>query len=122
MKKKLFILVCMAGMTTGCYYDKDELINPGTGNCDTNAVTYSGTVVPLLQASGCLSCHSGAAPSGNISLATYAGVKTVANNGKLYGAINHSPGFSSMPQGGNKMSGCNISKIKAWIDAGSINN
>lgn len=122
MKKTLLILICMAAVTTGCYYDKDELINPGTGNCDTAGVTYNGTVVPSLQASGCLSCHSGGAPSGNISLATYTGVKTVADNGKLYGAINHSPGFSPMPQGGNKMSGCNISKIKAWIDAGSINN
>lgn len=122
MKKTVLILICKVSIITGCYYDKDELINPGTGNCDTAGVTYSGTVVSLLQASGCLSCHSGGAPSGNISLASYTGVKAVAVNGKLYGAINHSPGFSPMPQGGNKMSACNISKIKAWIDAGSINN
>lgn len=115
------MLLC-TGMITGCYYDSEDLLNPGNGNCDTNGVTYNTTVVPLLQASGCLGCHSGGAPSGNISLATHTSVKTVAQNGKLFGAINHSPGFSPMPQGGNKMSSCNIQKIKAWIDAGSINN
>ena len=122
MKKISLILICFSGLITGCYYDKEELLNPGNGTCDTNAVTYNGTVVPLLQSSGCLGCHSGGAPSGNISLANYTSVKAAAQNGKLYGAINHSPGFSPMPQGGNKLSTCNISKIKAWIDAGSINN
>ncbi len=122
MKSILLILVLYTGFITGCYYDKEDILNPGNGTCDTNGVTYNGTVVPLLQASGCLGCHSGGAPSGNISLATYTNVKAAALNGKLFGAINHSPGFSPMPQGGNKMSSCNISKIKAWIDAGSINN
>lgn len=122
MKTKLLILILCAGFITGCYYDKEDVLNPGNGTCDTIGVTYNGTVVPLLQASGCLGCHSGGAPSGNISLASFTSVKAAAQNGKLYGAINHSPGFSPMPQGGNKMSSCNIAKIKAWIDAGSINN
>lgn len=122
MKKILLITILGSGLIAGCYYDSEDVLNPGGGTCDTNGVTYSGTVVPLLQANGCLGCHSGGAPSGNISLATYTSVKAVAQNGKLYGAINHSPGYSPMPQGGNKMSSCNISKIKAWIDAGSSNN
>ena len=116
------MLLIGSGIITGCYYDKQELLNPGNGNCDVSGVTYSGTVVSLLQSGGCLGCHSGGAPSGNISLQTYAGVNAVARNGKLYGAINHSPGFSPMPQGGNKMNSCSVSKIKAWIDAGSPNN
>lgn len=120
--KKVLIILFVTAILTSCYYDNEVLLNPGNGTCDTNGVTYNGTVVTLLQTSGCIGCHSGAAPSGNISLATYANVKAVAQNGKLYGAINHSPGFSPMPQGGSKLSNCNISKIKAWIDAGSINN
>lgn len=122
MKKKIFSMILCSGLITGCYYDSEDVLNPGSGTCDTNGVTYNNTVVPLLQVSGCLGCHSGGAPSGNISLATYTSVKAAAQNGKLFGAINHSPGFSPMPQGGNKMSTCNINKIKAWIDAGSINN
>lgn len=122
MKKIELLLILGISCMTSCYYDKEDVLNPGSGTCDTNGVTYNNTVAPLLQASGCLGCHSGGAPSGNISLANYTSVKVVAENGKLYGVINHSPGFSPMPQGGNKMSSCNINKIKAWIDAGSINN
>ena len=106
----------------GCYYDVEEQLYPATGSCDTAGVTYTSTILPLLQANGCTGCHSGGAPSGNISLTDYNNVRTVALNGKLYGAISHSAGFTPMPQGGNKMSSCNINKIKAWIDAGAANN
>ena len=112
-------------MNTGlvsCYYDKEELLFPDNGACDTSGVTYSATVLPLLQSNGCLGCHSGSAPSGNLSLDGYNNVKTIASNGKLYGVISHSAGFSPMPQGGNKMNACSINRIKAWIDAGSLNN
>lgn len=123
MKRTITILLVTSVIIfTGCYRDIEEELYPPTGNCDTTAVTYTTTVVPLLQSNGCLGCHSGGAPSGNISLDNYNSVKLVAQNGKLYGAISHSPGYPPMPQGGNKLSTCNISKIKAWIDAGSPNN
>lgn len=122
MKKLSFISIVSLMILSGCYRDNEAELYPVTGSCDTTGVTYLATVAPLLQSSGCTSCHSGAAPSGNISLQTYASVRTVAVNGKLYGAINHVAGFSPMPKGGAKMSSCNISKIKAWVDAGSVNN
>jgi hypothetical protein len=34
----------------------------------------------------------------------------------------HSPGFSPMPQNDNKLSECNIAKIKKWIATGAPNN
>lgn len=68
-----------------------------------------------------MSCHAGTGPSGGISLDTYASVKTVANNGRLYGSISHASGYVAMPQSGT-MSSCDIKKIKAWIDAGAPNN
>jgi hypothetical protein len=55
-------------------------------------------------------------------LDTYARVKTVADNGKLMGVITHANGFPQMPKGGNKLSDCNIAKIKKWVDAGAPNN
>jgi hypothetical protein len=122
MKKKIIILVLTSIILSGCYRDVEELLYPDNGNCNTTGVTFSATVVSLLQSNGCMSCHSGGAPSGNISLEGYSHVRTVAQNGKLYGAISHSAGFSPMPQGGNKMSACNINKIKAWMDAGFPNN
>ena len=107
---------------TGCYYDKEDLLYPQSGNCDTANSTYLTVVQPALQSYGCIGCHSGSAPSGNILLNTYANVKSYAQNGKLYGSITHSAGYSPMPQGGNKMNTCMINKIKAWIDAGALNN
>lgn len=122
MKRIIVILFICTSLLAGCYYDVEEELYPPTGNCDTNGVTYTTTIVSLLQSNGCTGCHSGGAPSGNISLNTYAGVQAVAQNGRLYGAIIHSAGYTPMPQGGNKMSACNINKIKAWIDAGAPNN
>ena len=120
--KRIFIPALFATLVVSCYRDNEEDLYPGTGTCDVSNVTYAATVAPLLQSNGCIGCHSGGSPSGNISLEGYSNVRAAALSGKLYGAINHSAGFSPMPKSGAKMSACNISKIKAWIDAGSVNN
>lgn len=122
MKKGIIISLIGFGILTGCYRDNEETLYPANGSCDVSNVTYQQTVALLLQQQGCISCHSGAAPSGNIPLDTYNGVRAVAQNGRLFGTISHTPGYSPMPKGGSKMSICNINKIKAWIDAGSNNN
>ena len=103
-----------------CYYDKADLLYPDTA-CDTAAVKYSTSIVPVLS-SNCISCHGGSTPSAGIGLDTYAGVKTQANNGRLLGAVTHSPNFSPMPKNSNKLSTCNIEKIRIWIAAGAPNN
>ena len=95
--------------------------NSCQNTCDTSNITYSGNIVPLLQNS-CIGCHSGSTPAGNISLNNYSGVFTVAANGKLFGSVNHSPGFSAMPKGGNKLSSCQIDMIRIWTDGGAPNN
>ena len=38
---------------------------------------------------------------------------------KIVGAINHTTGFSAMPQGGDKLEQCDIDFLTAWIDAGA---
>ena len=122
MKSIIILFLFTATVLPACYYDIEEELYPPTSSCDTISVTYTSTVVSLLQSNGCLGCHSGAAPSGNISLEGYNNLRAVAQSGKLYGAISHTQGFSPMPQGGNKMSACAITKIKFWIDAGAPNN
>jgi hypothetical protein len=121
MNKLKFIFIICILTFTGCYYDKEDLLYPA-GNCDTLNSTYSAVVQPALQTYGCIGCHSGPVPSGNILLTSYNAVKTYAQNGKLYGSITHSSGYVAMPQGGNKMNSCTINKIKAWIDSGTLNN
>ncbi len=112
------LLVCLAG----CRYDVADEISP-TGNtpaCDT-LVTYEKIIRPIL-ANNCSQCHSGTAPSANVRLDTYAGTKKVASTGLLLGVVKHSPGFAQMPQGGAKLSDCNISQIDRWIKDESPNN
>jgi hypothetical protein len=92
-----------------------------TGACETENISYSGFVAPLLT-NTCVGCHSGGSPSGGITLNTHAGVQAVALNGRLFGAISHASGFQPMPRGGNKLSQCTIDKIKGWIDDGAPNN
>lgn len=106
----------------GCYYDKEEELYGLPAPCEVGPVTYTATVRNILTAYGCIGCHAGSNPSGNISLQEHAGVRAVAANGKLLGAINHNTGFSPMPMGGNKMTSCDIDKIKAWVDGGALNN
>jgi hypothetical protein len=66
--------------------------------------------------------YLGSSPAGGFSLATYNGVKAKVTDGRLYGAVAHQAGFSSIHKGGSKLSDCNISKFKAWIDQGDLNN
>jgi Fe-S cluster biogenesis protein NfuA len=96
-------------------------IDCNVGGCDTANVTFSGTIVPILQGN-CIGCHSAPVGSGGVILTTYADVLTVVNNGKLWGAVNFSPGFIGMPYNGSKMNDCNIAKIRIWINAGAPDN
>lgn len=119
----LVLLIALVSVTSSCYYDIEEQLYPANGNCDTTAaVNYSSTVKAILSNNNCMGCHSGAGASGGINLDTYTGVSAVVQNGKLYGSISRLPGYSPMPQSGNKMSNCDILKIKKWIDSGSPNN
>lgn len=103
-------------------------INQGAKNtvdcgeaCDENIFTYSGAVRPILDLH-CTGCHGGSFPDAGIDLTTYPGVKTVADDGSLVGAISWTAGFSRMPKGGDKLSDCNISQVTKWVNAGALNN
>ncbi len=103
-----------------CYYDKSDLLYPNTA-CDTAAVKYSTSVLPILS-SNCINCHGGATPSAGISLDSYAGVKMQVDNGRLWGAVSHSASYSPMPKNSNKLNNCSLEKIRIWIAAGAPNN
>ena len=111
---------------SGCYYDNEEYLYPETANCVTDNMSYSNDVWPVISAS-CTGCHSGANPGGGISLENYTDVSAsgaieAGNYGSLYGAISHASGNTPMPKNGNKLSDCTISRIKAWIDQGMLDN
>ncbi|ACU63798.1 c-type cytochrome [Chitinophaga pinensis] len=135
MKKVFFSLIavaiaCSALIVSCSKSNEQDITNPpgngggngGGGNtCDTVNMKYAADVLPILQAN-CYSCHGNGNVSGGVSLGSYASVKTQADNGNLVGTITHAAGYPAMPQGGAKLSDCNINKIKAWIARGAQNN
>lgn len=93
-----------------------------TSSCDTTGITYSKTIVPILQ-TNCTGCHSGSAPAGGgVDLTSYPHVTAQVTSGKLWGDISHTAGFNAMPLGGSQLSACDLNKIHAWIAAGAPNN
>jgi hypothetical protein len=103
------------------WINQGALNNSCSGDCDTLNVTYSGTILPLLQ-SFCIGCHNSVSAGGNIMLNSYAGAQTVALNGKLFGSVNHDAGFYAMPKNSNKLPQCKIDEIRIWVNNGAPNN
>lgn len=117
------VAICLLGMLMlpACTFDNEEELGIKPVTCDTNDVSYSQTVVPLLNGSyGCVGCHSGNGASAGVRLDSYDEV--VRWQDRMLGSIRHDAGFSRMPRGGGKMTDCEISQIEAWIGAGSPNN
>lgn len=116
----LLIVVCLIVFQSSCYYDKEELLYPPI-NCDTVAISYASKVKPILETS-CFACHSEAIQQNGIDLETFDQLKNYALNGSLLGSIKHARGYSAMPQGGSKLSTCDIAAIESWIKAGTPQN
>ena len=101
-------------------------INQGALNnycdgCDTTAVTYAKSILPLLSAK-CKGCHQGVNAGGGINIVTFADAYALAQNGSLYGTVSHTGTWSPMPKGSSKLPDCDIAKIRIWVEAGSPNN
>ena len=117
----------MAPMTTAQKALIQKWINQGAknnsciGSCDTTVFTYSGAVKPIMD-NKCAGCHNPSNLGGNIDVSTFAAVRVVALNGKLYGSIAHQTGYSPMPKNAAKLSDCEIRQVQKWIIAGSQNN
>ena len=89
--------------------------------CDSSVFSYSAAIRPIIS-NKCQGCHQGSAASGGIVLSDYTSVLVSVGNGSFWGAVNHLPGFSPMPRNANKLSDCELSQIRKWIDAGAPNN
>ncbi|GIV28342.1 MAG: hypothetical protein KatS3mg027_2156 [Bacteroidia bacterium] len=117
----IFILLII--VSSSCRKDKYTSPNNNsstTVSCDTTNVTYSNTLKPIFD-NYCVGCHNMSNMSGGYALDTYMGCVNCANSGRLMGAIQWLPGYSAMPQGGNKLSNCDIAKIQKWINNGKPN-
>jgi hypothetical protein len=112
---------CVAAICfMSCKNDKAELLYP-PDVCDTSNVTYTNTILPILR-DNCYRCHAGNQTVAPFHLDSYTDASVVALSGYMYGAITHSSGYEAMPKDSDKLSDCNIAKIKKWIDDGAPNN
>lgn len=112
-----------------CTFDKEEVPEPTPTPtptptppptmdlCDSLNVTFSGTVVPLLNAN-CTTpgCHS--AGSGNGDYTTYAGIKAKVDNGTFKTRVIDD---KNMPPSG-PLSPSDLDKLKCWLEDGAPNN
>jgi hypothetical protein len=116
----LSLLVVGTILTTGgCYYDVEEVLYPG--GCNPQDVSYSGTIVPILQRE-CYGCHGMLTQNGGINLQGYTQVIKYVQNGQFLGAIRHESGFSPMPDGLPMLNDCTIQKIELWVEEGAQDN
>ena len=89
--------------------------------CDTTSFKFSADIQPIMN-SWCVGCHSMTNAGGGYDLSNYSGIVNSISNNKVVGSIKHTSGYSAMPQNGNQLSGCQISKIQSWINEGFPNN
>jgi mono/diheme cytochrome c family protein len=114
------ILLLAGALLFSCSYKNEEELYPVVEGCDTLSVSYNQRILPILQ-DNCLGCHSGASPSGDVNLDSYASVWPYIQNGSLLNAIRYNNLASPMPPSG-KMNTCNIDLIAAWINQGASDN
>lgn len=121
---KLTFLLSFLLMLAGCsiQYESDLLLS--SGGCEQAEISFAQDIVPLLERN-CFSCHSNAtyAINGNsIDLDGYDDLAPYVESGTFLGVIRHDDGFEAMPQQGNKLSICSITKIETWINEGFQQN
>lgn len=121
MPKPILILSAIALVLSSCLYNNEEELYPDEAGCQTDDVSYSADVLPILQ-TNCYRCHDAKTHEANITLEGYANVKVYADNGSLLGAISWDSGFSPMPQDAGKLNDCLISQIESWINSGAPDN
>ncbi|MFZ1454640.1 MAG: hypothetical protein WAT46_01265 [Saprospiraceae bacterium] len=120
MRRWSVLIVVLGFCWSACYYDSEEDLY-GSANCNTTNVSFASDVNPIIV-NHCVSCHfKGSNIGGGINLDGYVAVESYAKNNSLVGSVKHS-GFSPMPKGQPKLDDCKISKIEAWVKAGSPNN
>ncbi len=109
----------LALVMQSCYYDKEELLYPGSTaavDCSTVPATFSANVLPIVSANCATSgCHD----------ATASGGLTFQNHSQISGAqarINARALIEkTMPPSG-PLQPSEINAIKCWLESGAPNN
>ncbi len=114
MKCKIFFsILAVAAVLSSCTKDPIAI----AANVDCAAVSYLGTIEPMIrQSCGGSSCHGAGASNGDMM--TYNKLKPYVNNGTFKGEVLNN---QTMPEGGS-MTSQQLGQIKCWLDSGALNN
>jgi len=118
MKKTTIVLVIISALfgLAGCYYDKEEVLYPGTSECQLNA-KFSANVFPIIQSKCATSpdCHASGSTNAAGPLTSYSLIHNLAPviRGQVVSGI--------MPKTGS-LTSTELQTIVCWIDAGAPNN
>lgn len=124
MKKLLFTgLAFYALYYTSCTNKKEVEAYP-VSICDTTTVRLSVEVKDVFNRH-CYRCHGATVANslgGGTNLENYNILRAFSTSGILLDDITHAPGANPMPKGAGRIPDCDINKIRAWINRGSLNN
>lgn len=110
-------IVILAGLITGCSYNKADIVYPNN-NCDTTNMKYSENIRGIIS-SRCSGCHTGLTTSG-INLDNHQALRAEALSGELLFRITTTDLDSRMPQPPNPpLDSCQVAQIRAWINSGA---
>ena len=125
MKIKVISLLLLSAMLcflASCYNDNEYDLYPyPTTSCDSTNVSYSKTIA-VIMSDNCNACHSASIATSGIITDNYTSLYSIASTGLLWSVVNWEAGYAPMPDGGQKLSACDLAKIKNWINNGSPNN
>jgi hypothetical protein len=118
MVKKMILAgsIAAAVFSTGCYYDKEELLYPGGTNCQGAANKFS-NVNPIIQSKCAFSpsCHAAGSTNVGGPLTDYNLIKNKVTTIKLQVQT------GLMPQTGS-LTATELQSIVCWVEAGAPNN
>jgi len=113
-----FILLSVF-FANGCYYDKEELLNPGSNNpgkCSTVPAKFNADIFPLITTKCATSgCHD-ATESGGYFFQDYNSIYDAKDHIYLKVVIE-----KTMPKPG-PLPQAEIDQIQCWIESGAPNN
>jgi hypothetical protein len=118
--RHIFSFILLGFTLTGCYYDKESELYTTTTCTDTAYVTFTPSIVDIMD-HNCNGCHNSAAPSGGIITDNYNDLRVIALDGRLWSSVSWTG--NPMPKGSlDTLSVCDRTKIQKWIAAGAPNN
>lgn len=120
VKGGILVIGCwMVISFAGCYYDKEQLLYPGSGTVDCagiNAKFVSDVKLIIQNKCASAGCHDAATAAGGAALVTYDQIAGKASR------INQRCVIEKNMPPGSPLTKAEIAILKCWIDSGALNN